>query len=109
MRNIIVLFIGVARIFDWGVARTAKLHAMTSSKIFKLRNFLWTRIPYHERSETRTCVWQVTRILLKGEDLNQNLKISFPKMSKLVGAVSKLVLRKRVTDGCLGEESPAAM
>ena len=40
--------------------------------------------------ESQGLGWHVTRIFLKGEDLNEKLK-SFPKMPKLGEVVSKLV------------------
>ena len=47
--------------------------------------------------KSRDLDWHVIWILLKGKDLNQNLKI-FPKLSKLGDVVNKLVLPKRITD-----------
>ena len=48
--------------------------------------------------------WHATRILLKGEDLNERLKC-FPKMIKLEEVISKLVSLKGSTDGGLSLES----
>ena len=50
-----------------------------------------------EDQKSRDLDWHVIWILLKGKDLNQNLKI-FPKLSELGDMVNKLVLPKRITD-----------
>ena len=50
-----------------------------------------------EDQKSRRLDLLVTWILLKGKDLNQNLK-NFPKLFKLVDVVSKLVLPNRITD-----------
>ena len=64
--------IGVARIFDWGGANH-KLHAMTSSEIFKRETFCGTKISLNERSKT-VAFWCSTRISVKEEGQNQSLE-----------------------------------
>ena len=60
---------------------------MTSSKFFERGTFCRTNISWNERSEAVASVWHLNRILLKGEGLNQKLKV---KMSELGNAFSKL-------------------
>ena len=76
--------IGITRIFDWREVPNRKPHAMTSSEIFEKRDFLWDKDTAKWRIRSRDLVWHVTRILLKGEDLNQTLKISVTQMYQIV-------------------------
>ena len=57
------------------------------------------------RSKSQCLVGDVTRILLKGEDLNQKFN-SFPKIYKLRGEVSKPMQLKHTTRD-LGASLPA--
>ena len=71
-KNFFYRIIGEARIFDCGEEANHKSHAVTSSQIFERETFCRTKILWIGRSEAMTCVWQITRILLLGEGLNQS-------------------------------------
>ena len=81
---------GVARIFDYGERQKRKSHAMSSSKFFKNKDFLWDKNTVEWIMRSRGLGWHVTWILLKRKDLNIKL-IRFLKSSKLGDVVSKLV------------------
>ena len=78
---------------------------MTSSEIFKKRDFLRDK---DERSEAGVCFWHLTRILLKRKDLNHELKI-FTKLSKLGDVTNKLAELKRISERGLGAKPRAAV
>ena len=75
-----VRYIGVARIFDWRGGPNRKSHAITLSKFFEKRDFLWDKDIVKWRIRSRGLGWHVIWILLKENDLNQKLK----KISKIV-------------------------
>ena len=77
-------------IFDWKGGPKRKSHAIMLSKFFKKSDFLWDKDIVKRRIRSGGLGWHVTRILLKGKDLNQKFK-NFPKLSKLADVVSKLV------------------
>ena len=67
--------IGVARMFDGGGGPNHKSYAMTSSKTFERRTFLWGKVIVEWKSRSSGLVWHKTRILLTRNGLNQKLKI----------------------------------
>ena len=65
--------LGFARIFDWGGGGKPQITCNDAIRNFLKRNFLGGKNIAESKSRNRDLVWLVTRILLKGEDLNQNL------------------------------------
>ena len=59
-----------------GVARetNCKLQGMASSEIFENNDFLWKKNTVEWRIRIRGLGWHVSKILLKGENLDQKLK-----------------------------------
>ena len=72
-------YIGVAKIFDWRVGPNRKSHAMTLSKFFEKRDFLWNKDNVKWRIRSGGLGWHGTWILLKMDDLNKKFK-KFPKI-----------------------------
>ena len=68
--------IGLARMFDWGERPNCKSHAMTSSKIFEKKEFLWDKDIAKWRIRSRGLSWHGSWILPMGKDLTTSKKIS---------------------------------
>ena len=75
---------------------------MMSSEQFEKRDFLMDKDAVEWRIRSRGLGWHATRILLKGENLNQK-----QKMDKLGDVMSKAMLFKLITDKGLGSKPPA--
>ena len=61
----------IATIFDGGGGTKPQIIYNNVSKIFKKRNLLWDKDTIEGR--IKSLVWHVTRISLKGENLNKEL------------------------------------
>ena len=87
-----------------GRGANRKSHAMTSSRIFKKREFSWTK---NERSEAGVCVFgRYPGFLLKGKDLNYKLKC-FREISKLGKREEQISVTQTCHSRVSGSESPS--
>ena len=70
--------IGVARILAWG-SPSRESHAMTSSEIFKTKDFLRDKDTLEWKIRVWCLGWCVNRILIKGEDFETKVKMCVSK------------------------------
>ena len=81
---------GVSRNFDWREEPNRKSHAMTLSKFFEKRNFLWDKDIVKWRIRSRGLGLACNLDFAKEKGLEPKVK-KISKMSKLGDVVSKLV------------------